>query len=100
LRIGGSATGVLITDKGQVPGGDGLLSATHTNKARKKLTLGRNCWQDFLRHDDRLGDKTICRHPSKVPGFHGLAADRAFKAAYLASAGHGFDAVVNGAALT
>jgi hypothetical protein len=39
------------------------------------------------------------RHPSRVPGFHRLAAHRAFEAAYLPSGGHGLGAVINRATL-
>jgi hypothetical protein len=48
---------------------------------------------------DRSRDQSIGRHPSRVPSFHGLAAHRAFEAAYLASRGHGLGAVINRATL-
>jgi hypothetical protein len=59
----------------------------------------RGLWRLLLSgHSDWPGDKAIVRYPSRVPAFHGRAADLTFKAGDLPDQGRSFSAVVNRAA--
>jgi hypothetical protein len=50
---------------------------------------------DVLRHLNRARYQSIRWYPSRVPSFHGLATDCAFKAADLSCRSHGLGAVIN-----